>query len=242
MIVQARDIHKKFDQTPVLKGVTLEVTSGEVVVLIGASGSGKSTLLRIIANLETADHGDLEVCGAQIVGGRASAPFNGRVGMVFQQFNLFPHLTAQRNVTLALTRVKKMDKKSADQVAIGALSKVGLGDRGKAYPRELSGGQQQRVAIARALAMEPEVMLFDEATSALDPELVGEVTGVMRNLADQGMTMIIVTHEMGFARKAADRVLFMDDGKILEEGPPEEIFLSPKEQRTRRFLHQVLDG
>jgi len=242
LIVQATDIHKSFAGTPVLKGVTVGVELGEVVVLIGASGSGKSTLLRIIANLETADRGTLEVCGTNIVDGRTSTPFNGRVGMVFQQFNLFPHLTALRNVTLALTRVKKLRKAEAEEVAMAALSKVGLGERGKAYPRELSGGQQQRVAIARALAMEPEVILFDEATSALDPELVGEVTGVMRDLADQGMTMVIVTHEMGFARRASDRVLFMNDGKILEEGPPDQIFQRPQEERTRQFLHQVLDA
>jgi polar amino acid transport system ATP-binding protein len=242
LIVQASDIHKAFGGNEVLKGVTLGVELGEVVVLIGASGSGKSTLLRIIANLEVADRGSLEVCGVKINAGRASQPFNGRVGMVFQQFNLFPHLTALRNVTLALTRVKKLGKPEAEEVAMAALKKVGLGDRGRSYPRELSGGQQQRVAIARALAMEPEVILFDEATSALDPELVGEVTGVMRDLADQGMTMVIVTHEMGFARKASDRVLFMDDGVILEEGSPDQIFLHPTEQRTRQFLHQVLDA
>lgn len=242
MIVQASDIHKAFGGNEVLKGVTLGVELGEVVVLIGASGSGKSTLLRIIANLESADRGSLEVCGVKIDAGRASQPFNGRVGMVFQQFNLFPHLTALRNVTLALTRVKKLGKAEAEEVAMAALKKVGLSDRGKSYPRELSGGQQQRVAIARALAMEPEVILFDEATSALDPELVGEVTGVMRDLADQGMTMVIVTHEMGFARKASDRVLFMDDGVILEEGSPDGIFMHPTEERTRQFLHQVLDA
>lgn len=241
MIVQATDVHKSFANVEVLRGVTLRVDKGQVVVLIGASGSGKSTLLRIIASLESADQGRVEVCGIPIERGRPAGPLNGRVGMVFQQFNLFPHLTALRNVTLALVRVKKIRQQDAEQIGMESLRKVGLGDRGSAYPRQLSGGQQQRVAIARALAMEPEVMLFDEATSALDPELVGEVTAVMRDLADQGMTMMIVTHEMGFARNAADEVLFMHQGRILEQGPPQQLFTEPREARTRQFLQQVLN-
>lgn len=242
MIVRATEVHKSFADAHVLRGVSLEVDKGQVVVLIGASGSGKSTLLRIIASLEPADRGQLEVCGVPIERGRPAGPLNGRVGMVFQQFNLFPHLTALRNVTLALTRVKKMGRREADERGHQALRTVGLEQRASAYPRQLSGGQQQRIAIARALAMEPEVMLFDEATSALDPELVGEVTGVMRDLADGGMTMMVVTHEMGFARNAADEVLFMNDGQILEQGPPEEIFTEPREARTRQFLQQVLNA
>lgn len=241
MIVSATGVHKSFGDHHVLRGVTLGVEPGQVMVLIGASGSGKSTLLRIIAGLEAADDGSLEVCGVPIDHGKPAGPLNGRVGMVFQQFNLFPHLTALRNITLALTRVKKVNKREAEELGMAALRKVGLETRGSAYPRMLSGGQQQRVAIARALAMEPEVMLFDEATSALDPELVGEVTGVMRDLADQGMTMLIVTHEMGFARKAADQVIFMDEGMICEQGPPDVIFAEPREARTRQFLQQVLD-
>src|SRR5665213_996886 len=223
MIVSASNIQKTFGDTQVLKGVSLEVEAGEVVVLIGASGSGKSTMLRIIAGLEHAEEGQLSVGGTPFAHGKPISPFNGRVGMVFQQFNLFPHLSAIENVTIALRRVKHLSKQQAERSGVAALENVGLGDKAKSYPSQLSGGQQQRVAIARALAMEPDLMLFDEATSALDPELVGEVMKVMRGLAESGMTMVVVTHEMEFARKAADRVLFMDNGVILEQGKPSEL-------------------
>jgi len=239
MIVNASNIQKAFGDAQVLKGVSLEVDAGEVVVLIGASGSGKSTMLRIIAGLEHADEGQLSVCGTPFAHGKPTSPFNGRVGMVFQQFNLFPHLSAIENVTIALRRVKHLSKPQAERSGVAALENVGLGHKAKSYPSQLSGGQQQRVAIARALAMEPDLMLFDEATSALDPELVGEVMKVMRGLAESGMTMIVVTHEMEFARKAADRVLFMDNGVILEQGKPTELFESPREDRTRQFLQRV---
>jgi polar amino acid transport system ATP-binding protein len=239
MIVSANSIEKTFGSTQVLKGVSLDVEAGEVVVLIGASGSGKSTMLRIIAGLEKADAGQLSVCGTPFADGKPTKPFSGRVGMVFQQFNLFPHLSAMENVTIALRRVKHLSKREAEQRGTAALESVGLGDKIKSYPSQLSGGQQQRVAIARALAMEPDLMLFDEATSALDPELVGEVMKVMRGLAESGMTMVVVTHEMEFARRAADRVLFMDDGVILEQGTPTELFDLPREDRTRQFLQRV---
>lgn len=241
MIVQVEEVYKRFGETQVLRGVSLGVDRGQVMVLIGASGSGKSTLLRIVAGLEYADRGSVEVCGVSRNHRGRPASLNGRIGMVFQQFNLFPHLTALRNVTLALRRVRKLGRSEAERAGFAALERVGLGGYASAYPRTLSGGQQQRVAIARALAMEPEVMLFDEVTSALDPELVGEVTGVMRDLAEQGMTMMVVTHEMRFARRTADEVFFMDGGKICEHGPPDMIFECPREARTKKFLHQVLD-
>jgi polar amino acid transport system ATP-binding protein len=239
MIVEAKDIKKSFGSTEVLKGISLEVKAGEVVVLIGSSGSGKSTMLRIIAGLEQADSGDLKVLNTPMGAGKGKDLFKGRVGMVFQQFNLFPHFSAIENVTIALRKVKHLSKDDANAIAMDQLAKVGLTGKESLYPSELSGGQQQRVAIARALAMEPEVMLFDEATSALDPELVGEVMKVMRGLAESGMTMIVVTHEMDFARKAADRVLFMEKGVILEQGTPEKMFESPEQDRTREFLRRV---
>lgn len=239
MIVEAKDIKKSFGSTEVLKGISLEVKAGEVVVLIGSSGSGKSTMLRIIAGLEQADSGDLKVLNTPMGAGKGKDIFKGRVGMVFQQFNLFPHFSAIENVTIALRKVKHLSKDNANAIAMDQLAKVGLTGKESLYPSELSGGQQQRVAIARALAMEPEVMLFDEATSALDPELVGEVMKVMRGLAESGMTMIVVTHEMDFARKAADRVLFMEKGVILEQGTPEKMFESPEQDRTREFLRRV---
>jgi polar amino acid transport system ATP-binding protein len=225
----------------VLKEINLEVRPGEVLVLIGASGSGKSTVLRIMAGLETADSGEVWVNDVPLHDVRRAKEIRGHVGMVFQQFNLFPHKTALGNVTLALIKARKMSAIDARKRAMDVLDRVGLADRAEHYPSQLSGGQQQRVAIARALAVEPGIMFFDEATSALDPELVGEVTEVMRGLARDGMTMVVVTHEMGFARKTADRVVFMDKGVIAEQGVPEEIFVTPQNERTKQFLHRVLD-
>jgi polar amino acid transport system ATP-binding protein len=217
------------------------VRPGEVLVLIGASGSGKSTVLRIMSGLETADTGEVWVNEVPLHDARRAKEIRGHVGMVFQQFNLFPHKSALGNVTLALIKARKMSAADARKRAMDALDRVGLADRAEHYPSQLSGGQQQRVAIARALAVEPGIMFFDEATSALDPELVGEVTEVMRGLARDGMTMVVVTHEMGFARKTADRVVFMDKGVIAEQGAPEQIFVNPQNERTRQFLHRVLD-
>jgi polar amino acid transport system ATP-binding protein len=234
-------VRKSFGSLEVLKGVDIEVGSGEVVVLIGASGSGKSTLLRIMCDLERADNGEVWVNGVPLHEPKRAPEILGHVGMVFQQFNLFPHRTALGNVTLALLKVRGMSKKDAEERARDALTRVGLADKAASYPAQLSGGQQQRVAIARALAMDPAIMFFDEPTSALDPELVGEVTGVMRSLAEEGMTMVVVTHEMRFARDTADRVVFMDGGVVLEQGTPEQVFGSPAEARTRAFLHRVLD-
>lgn len=234
-------VSKSFGTTKVLKEINLEVRPGEVLVLIGASGSGKSTVLRIMAGLETADSGEVWVNEVPLHDARRAKEIRGHVGMVFQQFNLFPHKTALGNVTLALIKARKMSVADARKRGMEALERVGLADRAEHYPSQLSGGQQQRVAIARALAVEPGIMFFDEATSALDPELVGEVTEVMRGLARDGMTMVVVTHEMGFARKTADRVVFMDKGVIAEQGAPEQIFVNPQNERTRQFLHRVLD-
>ena len=234
-------VSKSFGATKVLKEINLDVRSGEVLVLIGASGSGKSTVLRIMAGLETADSGEVWVNEVPLHDARRAKEIRGHVGMVFQQFNLFPHKTALGNVTLALIKARKMGAADAKKRAMEALDRVGLVERAEHYPSQLSGGQQQRVAIARALAVEPGIMFFDEATSALDPELVGEVTEVMRGLARDGMTMVVVTHEMGFARKTADRVVFMDKGVIAEQGVPEQIFVNPQNERTRQFLHRVLD-
>ncbi|RNE67226.1 amino acid ABC transporter ATP-binding protein [Cryobacterium tepidiphilum] len=242
MIVDVKDVRKSFGDVEVLKGIDLSVEKGEVIVIIGASGSGKSTLLRTINNLETIDSGEIWVDGTAVHDPKAAHNVHRDVGMVFQQFNLFPHLTALKNVTLALRRVKRMSKDEAEKVAMEALAKVGLAEKAGNYPQQLSGGQQQRVAIARALAMAPKIMLFDEATSALDPELVGEVTKVMRDLAQEGMTMLVVTHEMGFARDTADRVLFVDSGVIVEQGAPEQIFTAPSNPRTQQFLHRVLEA
>jgi len=234
----------------VLRGVSLSIDRGEVVCIIGPSGSGKSTLLRCINYLEQPESGRIIIDGQNayrdIVGGkikgyptRQIAATREKIGMVFQQFNLFPHLTALQNVMEAPRQVKRMNRAEAEQKARSLLAQVGLAGHAGQYPQELSGGQQQRVAIARALAMDPEVMLFDEATSALDPELVGEVLEIMRDLVVQGMTMAVVTHEMGFARQVADRVLFMDHGVIVEEGTPQQIFEAPREERTRDFLRRV---
>jgi polar amino acid transport system ATP-binding protein len=240
-IINLSGVSKSFGATQVLKEINLDVRPGEVLVLIGASGSGKSTVLRIMSGLETADAGEVWVNEVPLHDARRAKEIRGHVGMVFQQFNLFPHKTALGNVTLALIKARRMSQADARKRAIDALDRVGLADRADHYPSQLSGGQQQRVAIARALAVEPGIMFFDEATSALDPELVGEVTEVMRGLARDGMTMVVVTHEMGFARKTADRVVFMDKGVIAEQGAPEDIFVNPQNERTRQFLHRVLD-
>ena len=240
-IINLTGVSKSFGATQVLKEINLDVRPGEVLVLIGASGSGKSTVLRIMSGLETADAGEVWVNEVPLHDARRAKEIRGHVGMVFQQFNLFPHKSALGNVTLALIKARKMNAADAKKRAMDALDRVGLADRAEHYPSQLSGGQQQRVAIARALAVEPGIMFFDEATSALDPELVGEVTEVMRGLARDGMTMVVVTHEMGFARKTADRVVFMDKGVIAEQGVPEQIFVNPQNERTRQFLHRVLD-
>ena len=240
-VINLSGVSKSFGATQVLKEINLDVRPGEVLVLIGASGSGKSTVLRIMSGLETADAGEVWVNEVPLHDARRAKEIRGHVGMVFQQFNLFPHKTALGNVTLALIKARKMSPADARKRAMDALDRVGLADRADHYPSQLSGGQQQRVAIARALAVEPGIMFFDEATSALDPELVGEVTEVMRGLARDGMTMVVVTHEMGFARKTADRVVFMDKGVIAEQGAPEQIFVNPQNERTRQFLHRVLD-
>jgi polar amino acid transport system ATP-binding protein len=240
-VISLAGVSKSFGATHVLKEINLEVSPGEVVVLIGASGSGKSTVLRIMAGLETTDSGEVWVGDVPLHDPRRAKEIRGHVGMVFQQFNLFPHKTALGNVTLALIKARRMTVADARKRAMEALDRVGLADRADHYPSQLSGGQQQRVAIARALAVEPGIMFFDEATSALDPELVGEVTEVMRGLARDGMTMVVVTHEMGFARQTADRVVFMDKGVIAEQGDPEHLFVNPTNERTRQFLHRVLD-
>jgi polar amino acid transport system ATP-binding protein len=240
-MIELRNVHKRFDEHEVLKGINMTVETGEVVIIIGASGSGKSTMLRVINNLEPIQGGEVWVKGIPVHDEKRADEVHRHVGMVFQQFNLFPHLTALANVTLALRKVKKIEAGEARSRGLAALEKVGLADKADAYSSELSGGQQQRVAIARALAMEPDIMLFDEATSALDPELVGEVTGVMRQLAKEGMTMLVVTHEMGFARDVGDRVVFIDEGQIAEEGPPDVLFTAPSNPRTQQFLYRVLN-
>jgi polar amino acid transport system ATP-binding protein len=239
-MIALEDVHKSFGESEVLRGVTMNVARGEVVCLIGSSGSGKSTLLRCINGLESYDRGTVVIEGRR-VDRRSPAirQIRAEVGMVFQRFNLFPHRTALENVMEGPLYVKKEPPRAVEERARQLLARVGLAGREGAYPAELSGGQQQRVAIARALAMEPKAILFDEPTSALDPELVGEVLSVMRTLASEGMTMLIVTHEMGFAREVADRVLFLDRGAILEEGPAAEVLASPREERTRDFLRRV---
>ncbi|MDJ0037294.1 polar amino acid transport system ATP-binding protein [Pantoea allii] len=234
-------ISKSFGATQVLKEISLDVSPGEVLVLIGASGSGKSTVLRIMSGLEKADGGEIWVNGVPLHDQKRNRDICGQVGMVFQQFNLFPHKTALGNVTLALIKAQKLSTTEANARGMAALERVGLADRADHYPSQLSGGQQQRVAIARALAVQPKIMFFDEATSALDPELVGEVMEVMRGLAREGMTMVVVTHEMGFARKTADRVVFMDQGVIAEQGTPDDIFVHPQNPRTQQFLSRVLE-
>ena len=239
-IVEVRGLHKHFGPLHVLKGVDLDVAERELVFIIGPSGSGKSTLLRCLNRLEEPSDGSVTVDGIDLLHPRTDINHaRQRIGMVFQAFNLYPHMTALGNVMLALRKVAGKSRAQAETIGHAALERVGLGDRARHYPSELSGGQQQRVAIARAIALEPRVMLFDEPTSALDPELVGSVLGVMRELRESGMTMVVVSHEMGFARAAADRVLFMDHGLIVEQGPPEQIFANPKEARTRTFIGQI---
>ena len=239
--IRLADVSKTFGDLQVLKGITLDVADGEVVVLIGASGSGKSTLLRIMSGLETATAGEVVVGGVPMHDPKRATEIRGHVGMVFQQFNLFPHLDAIGNVTLALRKVYKMSKDAAHTKAMEVLARVGMEERAHHYPSQLSGGQQQRVAIARALAVNPRIIFFDEATSALDPELVGEVTNVMRSLAQDGMTMVVVTHEMGFARRTADRVVFMADGVIAEQGAPDQLFGNPQHPKTIQFLSRVAE-
>ena len=239
-VVEARGIHKHFGALHVLKGVDLVVAERELVFVIGPSGSGTSTLLRCLNRLEEPSAGTVLVDGVDMLDPRTDINHaRQRIGMVFQSFNLYPHMTALGNVTLALRKVAGRSRADADELGRAALARVGLADRAGHRPGELSGGQQQRVAIARAIALEPRVMLFDEPTSALDPELVGSVLGVMRGLRESGMAMVVVSHEMGFARNAADRVLFMDEGVIVEQGPPAAIFESPSEQRTRAFISQI---
>jgi glutamine transport system ATP-binding protein len=240
-MIKVDDLHKSFGDLEVLKGIEAEVDEREVVCLIGASGSGKSTLLRCLNRLETFDRGHVTICGHDLTGSKTSLHAVRRdVGMVFQSFNVFPHMKVLDNLTLAPMKVLKIGKAEARQRAMALLEKVGVADKANVYPTKLSGGQQQRVAIARALAMQPKVMLFDEPTSALDPETVGEVLGVMKNLAEEGMTMMVVTHEMGFAREVADRVVFMDNGVVVEQGPPKQIFDAPQHERTRAFLSKIL--
>ena len=239
-MIVIKDLHKSYGNTEILKGIDLEVKKSEVVVVIGPSGSGKSTLLRCVNYLEVPTSGTIAIDGQTITPDVDINTIRAEVGMVFQHFNLFGHMTVLQNITLAPIKVRHMSKEDAEKVAMDLLTKVGLADKASAYPRELSGGQQQRVAIARALAMHPKIMLFDEPTSALDPEMVNEVLEVMKTLAESGMTMMVVTHEMGFARQVADRVLFVDGGKILEEGKPEDLFTNPKEPRTQDFLAKIL--
>ena len=234
-------LKKSFDKLEVLKDINLEVTAGEVVCVIGPSGSGKSTMLRCVNRLENPTGGQIIVDGMDITAKKANInKIRENIGMVFQQFNLFHNMNVLKNVMLAPVDRKKLSKPDARKRALELLDRVGLSDKAESFPGELSGGQQQRVAIARALAMDPDIMLFDEPTSALDPEMVGEVLNVMKNLARNGMTMLVVTHEMGFAREVADRVIFMEDGYIVEEGTPSEIFDSPKEDRTKDFLNHIL--
>jgi len=254
IVIEASDIHKSFGATQVLNGVSLSVAKGEVVVLIGASGSGKTTFIRCLNLLESYDSGRVRVNG-RLLGfverpdgtlkresGRALARQRRDIGMVFQRFNLFPHMTAFENVIEAPIHVLGLPREEAERQARALIARVGLADRADHYPSQLSGGQQQRIAIARALAMQPKVLLFDEPTSALDPETVGEVLQVMKELADEGATMVVVTHEMGFAREVADRVVVLDQGELIEEGPPERIFTAPTHPRTQTFLRRTLRG
>lgn len=240
-MIKVNDLNKKFGKLHVLKGINMEIHKGEVVVVIGPSGSGKSTFLRCLNLLEEPCSGDIVFEGTSIMNKNSDInKLREKIGMVFQQFNLFPNMTVLNNITLAPMKVKKINKDEAEEIANKLLKRIGLSDKVNSYPSNLSGGQKQRIAIARALAMSPDVMLFDEPTSALDPEMVGEVLQVMKELANEGMTMVVVTHEMGFAKEVADRVIFMDEGLILEEGTPEEIFNAPKQSRTRDFLGKVL--
>lgn len=240
-MIKTVDVTKKFGDLEVLKGINETISQSEVVAVIGPSGSGKSTFLRCLNQLETPTSGQVYLDDVQLNDPGVDINFQRtKMGMVFQHFNLFPHKTILENITLTPIKVKKEDPAVAEKRALALLERIGLSDKAKAYPKQLSGGQKQRVAIVRALAMEPEVMLFDEPTSALDPEMVGEVLDLMKDLAKEGMTMVVVTHEMGFAREVADRVLFMDEGLVVEEGDPNTIFDSPSEKRTQEFLAKVL--
>ena len=241
IMIQIKSLHKKFGSHEVLRGIDLDVSAGEVCVIMGPSGSGKSTLLRCINRLEEITSGTVIVDAHDVMDKNTDINFvRTEAGMVFQQFNLFPHMTALGNVTLGPIKVRKMPKRDAEKLGRQLLASVGLADKADVYPDHLSGGQKQRVAIARSLSLKPKVMLFDEPTSALDPELVGEVLEVMKRLGREGMTMVVVTHEMGFAREVADRVIFMDEGVIVEENTPEEIFSNPQNERTKSFLSKVL--
>lgn len=239
-MIELKDVRKSFGKNEVLKGINLQIDKGEVVVIIGPSGSGKSTVLRTMNYLEEPTSGHVIVDGMDLSDKNKLNAVRTEVGMVFQNFNLFPHMTVLDNLTLAPINVRKTDKKEAQDIAMKLLERVGLADKAQMYPDSLSGGQKQRVAIARALAMKPKVMLFDEPTSALDPEMVREVLDVMKSLADEGMTMVIVTHEMGFAKEVADRVLFVDGGQILEDGTPAQVFDAPSSDRTKLFLSKIL--
>jgi polar amino acid transport system ATP-binding protein len=241
--LEVQGLHKSFGQLKVLRGIDLEVAEHEVICLIGASGSGKSTLLRCINRIEPVDSGQILVEGQEITGKGVDVDrIRRRIGIVFQAFNLFPHMSVLKNVTLAPRKVLKASRSNAEREALALLDRFGLADKAQDFPDRLSGGQQQRVAIVRALAMQPDLLLLDEVTSALDPELVAEVLSVIRELAAGGMTMLIATHEMGFARDIASRVCFLDDGRILEQGPPAEIFSAPREPRTRQFLNRIIEA
>ncbi len=239
-MIKISNLHKSFGDLEVLRGIDLEIAEREVVVIIGPSGSGKSTLLRCINYLEEPTSGTIIVDGIELSGEANINAVRREVGMVFQRFNLFPHMTVMENLLLAPMKVRSLSKSEAEKNALNLLTKVGMESKANAYPEQLSGGQQQRVAIARALAMKPKALLFDEPTSALDPEMIKEVLDVMKDLAQEGMTMVVVTHEMGFAREVGDRVIFVDGGKIVEQGPPEAIFSNAKEERTRSFLSKIL--
>ena len=240
-IIEVKELTMSFSKEDVLKGINLTIEKGEVVVIIGASGAGKSTLLRCLNRLETPTGGDILFHGESLVSaGHNLYKLREKMGMVFQQFNLFPHKTVMENITLAPIQVKRMSKADAEGIGWRLLKRIGLEEKADAYPNQLSGGQKQRIAIIRALAMNPEVMLFDEPTSALDPEMVGEVLEVMKELAREGMTMVVVTHEMGFAKEVGDRVIFMDEGVMLEQGTPKELFNDPKNPRTQDFLRKIL--
>jgi ABC-type polar amino acid transport system ATPase subunit len=240
-MIKVNGLIKKFGNIEVLKNIDLEIKKREVVVIIGPSGSGKSTILRCLNKLETADEGSIHIEGTNILDKKVNLnAVRTQIGMVFQSFNLFPHLSVLKNITLGLMKLQKKSKAEAEDIAHNLLRKVGLEEKALAYPSQLSGGQQQRVAIARALAMQPNIMLFDEPTSALDPEMVGEVLDVMKELAKEGMTMVIVSHEMGFAKEVADRVIFIDKGEIVEEGVPSMIFNNPQNKRTQTFLSKII--
>ena len=240
-VIKVENLHKSFGDLEVLSGIDEEINQGEVVVVIGPSGSGKSTFLRCLNRLEEITAGKVWIEGEQINSPQVDInKIRQETGMVFQHFNLFPHKNVLENIILAPVKVKGVARKEAEKIAYDLLDKVGLRDKATTYPKQLSGGQKQRIAIARALAMQPKVMLFDEPTSALDPEMVGDVLEVMKNLAEEGMTMVVVTHEMGFAREVGDRVLFMDEGLIVEVGPPEQIFGDPQQERTQKFLAKIL--